>query len=39
MVVLQALPVEPSAGVEDVVQVLVRMPNGSRFTRRLVSLC
>ena len=36
-VVWQALPAEPGAGEEDVVQVAVRMPNGSRFTRRSAS--
>ncbi|KAL0025751.1 hypothetical protein WJX77_008951 [Trebouxia sp. C0004] len=30
----QALPAEPGAGQEDVVQVAVRMPGGTRFLRR-----
>ena len=34
MALWQALPAEPSAGEEDVVQVAVRMPSGTRFTRR-----
>ena len=31
---LQALPAEPTAGEEDAVQVAVRMPSGTRLTRR-----
>ena len=31
---MQALPAEPGAGDEDVVQVAVRMPSGTRFIRR-----
>ena len=34
MTYLQALPAEPAAGEADVVQVAVRMPTGTRFTRR-----
>lgn len=33
---LQNLPSEPDAGDADIVQVAVRMPGGSRFTRRSV---
>lgn len=33
---MQALPSEPDAGEANVVQVAVRMPGGSRFTRRSV---
>lgn len=35
---LQALPAEPDAAEADVVQVAVRMPSGTRFTRRYSSL-
>ena len=35
---LQALPAEPDAGEADVVQVAVRLPSGTRFTRRSHSL-
>lgn len=35
---LQALPAEPDAGEADVVQMAVRMPTGTRFTRRYHAL-
>lgn len=38
VVQLQALPAEPDAAEADVVQVAVRMPSGTRFTRRYRSL-